>query len=314
MKKSLILLAVVLIIMGCAPQLEEVGESGIPFIDTGIDSETWITIPAGVFFFGSHNHQTEIGYDYDIMLTDVTNAQYAKYLNEALAVDSIHIDSAGIKGYQPGEAFFGARHELQIEAGDKVYVPLNERGLRIRYQSDTFTVVPGFENHPVAMVTFYGAKAYAEFYGYRLPSEKEWEKAARGTDTRPYPWGDEIARNQANYYSSHDLFHKLFAKRTLTTPVGFYNGQIYNGYKTLKGVSPYGLYDMAGNVWQWCGDDYPDQHLRYMRGGSQANYEYNCRVWARNSAGPEFYGINIGFRCVRGGVAARTSQKVKSHN
>ncbi|MGD9899357.1 MAG: formylglycine-generating enzyme family protein, partial [Calditrichaceae bacterium] len=57
--------------------------------------------------------------------------------------------------------------------------------------------------------------------------------------------------------------------------------------------------DMAGNVWQWCGDDYPDLHYRYMRGGSRNNYEYNLFTWARNSAGPDFYSMYIGFRCVR---------------
>ena len=56
---------------------------------------------------------------------------------------------------------------------------------------------------------------------------------------------------------------------------------------------------MAGNVWQWVGDDYPDQHYRYMRGGSKESYAYNLRIWTRNSAGPTFYSPSVGFRCVR---------------
>jgi formylglycine-generating enzyme required for sulfatase activity len=56
---------------------------------------------------------------------------------------------------------------------------------------------------------------------------------------------------------------------------------------------------MAGNVWQWTGDVYEDQHYRYMRGGSKDTYGYNLRVWTRNSAGPEYYSPAIGFRCAR---------------
>jgi formylglycine-generating enzyme required for sulfatase activity len=56
---------------------------------------------------------------------------------------------------------------------------------------------------------------------------------------------------------------------------------------------------MAGNVWQWTGDDYPDMHYRWMRGGSHANYDYDVCVWSRNSAGPEHYAVSVGFRCAR---------------
>jgi len=240
-----------------------------------------------------------IDYDYEIMITDVTNDQYVRYLNAALESRKIRIDGHSVIGYYPGEPFDAHLHEFEIGPGDKPHMILDEPGLRVRFEGEVFSVLEGFENHPVTMVTWFGAKAYCDYFGFRLPTENEWEKAARGQDNRAYPWGNEIARNQANYYSSHDLFHKLFGAQTITTPVGFYNGKSYDDYQTADGRSPYGLFDMAGNVWQWTGDDYHDTHLRYMRGGSQANYEYNLRIWARNSAGPEFYGINIGFRCVR---------------
>lgn len=309
MKNSILLMLLMcLFILGCGENEIVILES-IPYLDTGVDPDSWTTIPAGEFLSGLHEHEVDIPYDYDIMLTDVTNLQYADYLNAAIADGFVKIVQDSIMGYHPGDPFHGYHHEFEIPAGDKVHIVLNEPGLRIKIEADSFTVVPGFENHPMVMVSWFGAKAFADYYGYRLPTELEWEKAARGSiDNRAYPWGNEISRNHANYYSSHDLFHKLIHSQARTTPVGFYNGETRNGYETLDGRSPYGLYDMAGNVWQWCADDYPDQHYRYARGGSQANYEYNLRVWARNSAGPSFYAINFGFRCVRGGSPEEMEQ------
>lgn len=117
-----------------------------------------------------------------------------------------------------------------------------------------FGVKPGYENHPMTLVTWFGAQAYCAFYGWRLPSELEWEKAARGTDNRPFPWGYEIGPENVNFYASRDPFERLAGKQGDTTPVGFYNGRVYDGYQTADSPSPYGLYDMAGNVWQWTGD------------------------------------------------------------
>jgi formylglycine-generating enzyme required for sulfatase activity len=112
-------------------------------------------------------------------------------------------------------------------------------------------------------------------------------------------WGYELALNNANYYSSHDIFEKVAGAGGDTSPVGFYNGGTYEGYQTLDSPSPYGAYDMAGNVWQWTGDVYDDQHYRYMRGGSKEDFAYKLRVWTRNSAGPDYFSPNVGFRCAR---------------
>jgi formylglycine-generating enzyme len=282
--------------------------SGTPqTFDTGVDPEAWVTIPAGEFIMGQHEDETMVDYDYEIMVTDVTNAQYAAYLNEAWEAGSISLveEDQEIVGYYHGDEFNAFHHEEEIAEGDWLHIPIGEEGLRIDFDGTTFTVQPGYENHPMVMVTWFGAQAYCEFYEGQLPTEVEWEKAARGTeDTRAFPWGNEIERNNANYYSSRDLFEKIIGgKGGDTTPVGFYNGQTYDydgeEYETLASVSPYGLYDMAGNVWQWMGDIYEDQHYRYMRGGSRANYEYNLRVWASNNAAPQHYSPSIGFRCVR---------------
>jgi formylglycine-generating enzyme required for sulfatase activity len=269
--------------------------------ETGVDPETWALVPAGEFLMGEHNDNVKIDYAYEIMVTDVTNAQYARYLNKALADGKVKIaaERNQVVGYYPGDKFTGRRHEQKIEAGDKLHVPIGNKDLRLIYDSKTFTPKPGYENHPVVAITWFGAKAYCEYYGWKLPTEVEWEKAARGTDGRTYPWDNDIALNNANFYSSRDPFEQGLGAQGDTTPVGFYNGKTYDGYKTLDSRSPYGLYDMAGNVWQWTGAVYEGMHYRYMRGGSKGNYEYDLRVWSRNNAEPDYYGPSTGFRCVR---------------
>ncbi len=297
MKRNVTVVLIALFLFGCGtPQLK----AGLPLIvDPGIDPESWVLIPAGEFLMGQFNHETAVEYDYEIMVTHVTNQQYAQYLNEALAKDLIKIVDNEVVGYYPGDSFHGYRHEEEIAEGDWLHIPLADESLRLDYDGSTFSVLPGYEDHPMTVVTWFGAKAFCDFYDWHLPTEVEWEKAARGTDGRPFPWGDDIEHNHANFYSSRDPFEEYNGKQGDTTPVGFYNGMTYDGYETLDNASPYGLYDMAGNVEQWTGDVYELQHYRYLRGGSKAFYDYNLRVWTRNNATPEYYSPNVGFRCAR---------------
>jgi formylglycine-generating enzyme required for sulfatase activity/flagellar basal body-associated protein FliL len=154
---------------------------------------------------------------------------------------------------------------------------------------------PDKADHPVVCVTWFQAKVYCEWREARLPSEAEWEKAARGTDQRTYPWGEEIDCNLANYGAcgTND-----------TTLVGSYPA----------GVSPYGAYDMAGNVWEWVQSEYKDYPyhaddgreenldstdvLRVLRGGSWYYYGHYARASPRDSSNPYGQGDYIGFRCV----------------
>jgi formylglycine-generating enzyme required for sulfatase activity len=277
----------------------------LPPIPTGIDSETWQTIPAGDFLYGPHNESAVTEQAFEMMVTDVTNAQYARFLNESLSQSAIKLqDQADLGrvavGDYPGDQFHGVKHEMEIKAGDYLLVPLQAKGLRVIEKDGQYQPAAGYEDHPVVMVTWFGARAYCQFYGWRLPSELEWEKAARGTDGRAYPWGDEISPQNANYYSSQTVFQKLFGASDETTPVGLYNGRTYhNHFTTLNSASPYGIYDMAGNVWQWVADVFEGTHYRYLRGGSKTDYGYNLRSWTRNSAAPDYFSPNVGFRCVR---------------
>ncbi len=268
----------------------------LPTFDTGVDPDAWVEIPAGEFYFGQHE-DVETTAAYQIMVTDVTTAQYAAFLNKALADGYIEIDGDQIVGYYPGDEFRGFKHEEPIEAGDWIFIPLNDESQRIEFNGTTFNVQLGYENHPMTMVSWFGAWGYCGYYDWRLPTEMEWEKAGRGTDTRPFPWGEEIARENANFYASRDPYEDMSTYGSRTTPVGFYNGKTYDGYTTLDSASPYGLYDMAGNVWQWTGNVYEDMHYRFMRGGSKDTYDMDLRLWVTNNATPTYYSPGVGFRC-----------------
>ncbi len=270
----------------------------IPTFETGIDPNTWAQIPAGEFHHGQFD-ETASTEAYEIMVTDVTAAQYADFLNAALADGSIKMDGGKIVGFYPGDTFHGVKHEEKIEAGDWLFIPLDDPSQRIQFDGTTFTVQSGYEKHPMTSVTWFGAWGYCQYFGTRLPTELEWEKAARGTDERPFPWGDEIQRGHANFYSSRDPFEDMASFGSRTSPVGFYNGQVYDGFQTIDSASPYGLYDMAGNVWQWTGDVYEGMHYRFMRGGSKDTYDMDLRIWVRNNATPTYFSPGVGFRCAR---------------
>ena len=297
MKQAVFLLTgvVFLLIISCKPTAEPTP----PVYQTGVDSNSWVTIPAGNFYKGQHEYVTEVPYDYEIMVTNVTNKQYADFLNIIINNENFVFEDGVPFMRYPGDEFHGHGHEKEISKGWYSMIAIGEPGIRIIFDGGSYTSVQGFANHPVTFVTWFGAVAYADYYGWRLPTEVEWEKAARGTDTRPFPWGDTLYKGNANYYISRDPFEDSFGKYGTTTPVGFYNGRTYENFVTIDSTSPYGLYDMAGNVWQWTGDVYEKQHYRYMRGGSKATYSHNLRVWVRNSAGPEYYSLAVGFRCAR---------------
>jgi len=118
--------------------------------------------------------------------------------------------------------------------------------------------------HPIDCVDWYDANAFAQWAGMRLPTEEEWEKAARGTDGREYPWGDEFDKKRCNTSESGIGD---------TTPVGKYQ----------EGVSPYGCYDMAGNVWEWTSLRFHVYNQIYSesRGGGYDSDADTARCWSR---------------------------------
>jgi formylglycine-generating enzyme required for sulfatase activity len=139
------------------------------------------------------------------------------------------------------------------------------------------------DDHPVVNVTLENAEAYCRWAGMALPTKAQWEKAARGTDGRRYPWGNE--------WDPGKLCCSVGQHRGSTAPVGSYPA----------GASPYGCMDMAGNVWQWCADWYGNPASRQdyvLRGGSwNYNFEIFFRCGSRGVTGPVSRDGGPGFRC-----------------
>lgn len=147
--------------------------------------------------------------------------------------------------------------------------------------------VLGREDHPVNCVDWYQACAYAKWAGKRLPSEEEWEWAARGGDeARLYPWGNEKPRNELLCWNRYGE-----GKPNSTCPVGSYP----------KGNSKHGLQDMAGNVWEWTASLYTStSEDRINRGGSWfGSVPVLVQASIRYSNSPTYRNSNLGVRCAR---------------
>ena len=197
--------------------------------------------------------------------TLVTNAQYAIFLN-APGTDM-----------EGGTTWIGS------------YCPVEQIDGQFRPRS-------GYADHPVTAVSWFGAAAYCEWAGARLPTEAEWEYAARGPEERVYPWGDTFDVSRLNCKE---------ADIEGTTPVGKYP----------NGASWCGALDMAGNVWEWVADwlgVYPGGRqvnpggpasgafpYRVMRGGSWHNDQSRARGHYRNGSIPDVRQHNTGFRCAK---------------
>ncbi len=180
--------------------------------------------------------------------TEITNAQYAKFLNA--------------KGNQKE----GGTTWLNI----KIYY------CEIEQVNGKFQPKQGKGNYPVICVNWYGARAYAQWIGGRLPTEKEWEYCAKGEQNYTYAGSNNIEEVAWYDKNSGGRTHKVKGKKA-------------NGY---------GLYDMTGNVWEWCQDKWDSSSFRVLRGGSWDFSASNCRVAFRSNRYPDYSYDSYGFRVV----------------
>lgn len=207
-----------------------------------------IRIPSGRFLYGDNK---EIIYldEFWIAKTPITNTEYKRFLD--------------------------ANPKYKVPFADEDWAKPYNWNRRKRIFPD------GKAFHPVVLVSWHDAIAYAEWAGMKLPTEEQWEKAARGTNGEEFPWGNEWRENYCNTSE---------ARLGTTSPVGQYSPH---------GDSPYGCVDMSGNVWEWV-DSWWDatQTTRVLCGGSWNLVSKDARVTFRFKDYPNYSDLNIGFRVV----------------
>ncbi|MCD6506403.1 SUMF1/EgtB/PvdO family nonheme iron enzyme [Candidatus Poribacteria bacterium] len=227
-----------------------------------------VLIPAGKFLMGGGSYRQSVIYldSYYIDIYEVTNQDYEKFILDG--------------GYHRRELWSKEGWEFIKE--NQIEMPANW----IVKSKSKASIAP---HHPVVGISWYEAQAYAKWAGKRLPTEAEWEKAARGTDGRRYPWGNEFDWTRVSYGGLIRLLN-----------VGAYP----------KGTSIYGCFDMSGNVWEWCSDwysesDYPSDRgpdmgtYRVLRGGSWSSTRLQLQCNYRYYALPTTRAFDIGFRCAK---------------
>lgn len=285
-------------------------------------NDQFAVLPAGGYPRGAHDprgadadefpaHRVNLPFEVRMLDREVTNAEYAYYLQ---------VDSALV--VRPPrtipEAVFESNRIYRNASGDSAFLYFDLDVSRIFYDLDAeqFRIQSGYEDHPVQGVTWWGATAFAQRYGLRLPTEGEWEAAARGMEpTYRYPYGSEITSGDStgqmriNYAASGDPFEGDQG----TTPVRYYNGQPNpQGFDTIDSKSPIGCYDMSGNLSEWCTDWYglyspePVQtnpqgprngQFKVIRGGSYQSSADGVRVSSREADHLPYVSYpSVGFR------------------
>ncbi|MFO7741282.1 MAG: formylglycine-generating enzyme family protein [Anaerolineae bacterium] len=234
-------------------------------------SSQMVFVPAGEFTMGSPNGHPDESPAHQVYL-------------EAFYIDRYEVTN------EQYLQFFRSGTEL-CEDHICLDTKADNPGSHIIYQDGRYTVETGYEQHPVTLVSWHGAQSYCEQQGKRLPTEAEWEKSAHGLEARMYPWGDRLDPVRLN----------AGCRVGDTTPVGSYPG----------GTSPYGVYDLAGNVWEWTADwyrAYPGssydssffgEKYKVVRGGSWNHPDTDARTTLRDLAHPARRVHVVGFRCAR---------------
>ena len=235
-----------------------------------------VDIPGGSFEMGDADGRPDEAprpatvAPFRLMLFEVTNARFAVFVAE-----TGHVTDPERRG-------FG-----YVWPGRWTKVP----GADWRHRSGPASNPIGLDDHPVVQVSWNDARAFCRHHGLRLPSEEEWEFAARGSDGRIFPWGDaspdEGGARRANYGTNKCCAADMTDGYHATAPVGAYPA----------GASPFGLHDMAGNVWEWTSSPDGDSGKYVIRGGGWGNNPFCLRVSYRHKNPPDIGLDMVGFRC-----------------
>lgn len=222
------------------------------------DGKDMLHVPAGEFLYGDSRQKLSLP-EFWIDRTPVTNAEFTRFVQAT--------------GYRTLAERIGIGYACTRGMWE------DTPGADWRHPGGPQTDILSKVDHPVVQVSWYDAVAYARWAGKRLPTEQEWEKAARGTDGREYPWGNQEPTRQLCNLDRHERG---------TTPVGKYSPQ---------GDSPYGCVDMAGNVWEWTASDH-ESGSKILRGGGWTHPAVHARLAARSPHHPDDRYDTDGFRCV----------------
>lgn len=254
--------------MALAAAAATAAEAGVPF--------EMVEIPGGSFEMGDAEGRPDetprpaTVAPFRLMRFEVTNAQFAAFVAE-----TAHVTDPERRG-------FG-----YVWPGRWTKVP----GADWQHRSGPASDRIGLDEHPVVQVSWQDADAFCRHHGLRLPSEEEWEFAARGTDGRLFPWGmaapDEDGTRRADYGTNECCAADMTDGYHETAPVGSYPA----------GVSPFGLHDMAGNVWEWTSSPDGDSGKYVIRGGGWGNNPFCLRVSYRHKNPPDIGLDMVGFRC-----------------
>ncbi len=262
------------------------------------DLDRFILIPAGPFLYGDKKLPATVQQPFAVAKYPVTNLQYRRFV-EAKGYDHRELWSDDGWAWRTGTYDSKAPKEYKDWLAGR---PPEKRGEPFFWHDSKW-------NNPLAPVvgvSWFEAGAYANWLSkelgkpLRLPTEEEWERAARHTDGREYPWGDKFDRNRLNgaefwsgeadlsdYKKWADWFKSDSFKSASTTRVGQF----------LEGNSETGLSDMSGNVWEWTDSWYDDEQVyRTVRGGSWGSNSGDARCAYRNRNAPDNFNNNIGFR------------------
>lgn len=259
------------------------------------EAENMILVPEGDFFMGSQGekypedeqprHKVHVSAFY-IDRHEVSNSEFVSFLNSVSSTTAPDVINQW------------------IVVRDDIEVPQREQWFpaEITRKGSIYAAISSFENSPVLTVSWYGADAYCRWKGGRLPTEAEWEKAARGgLDGYEFPWGSQIPTR----YSGVN-FGRRWSDNALPAPTSAVSDNTVNGY---------GISGMAGSAAEWCSDWYSPRFYRespardpkgpgsgqkkVLRGGSWASPALGLRVALRGAERPGSNSNSAGFRCVR---------------